>query len=256
MPAEYQDKLTRELKPQADKRLRETMRRLELQKQALDQFAIVTETDAEGRITYVNDQFCKISKYSREELMGKDHRDVVHSGYHSKEFWREMWETISGGKIWRADVKNRAKDGTTFWLDTTIVPLMGSDGKPEKYFALRIVVSDRKQMEEILRIANEQLGKQTGALKAQRQAALNIAQDLKEAKDKAEQLSRLKDEFVANVSHEFRTPLTAIQEAASLIRDGILGSINKDQCEFLSIINESVDRLAALINNMLDLPKI
>ena len=139
----------------AEEALQNVVQQLEAQKKALDQFAIVAETDPEGRITYVNDQFCKIAKYSSEELLGKDHRDVVNSGYHPKEFWKEMWGTISQGKIWRGDVRNRAKDGEIYWVDTTIVPFMGQDGKPEKYLAIRAVITERKLAEEALRHSEE-----------------------------------------------------------------------------------------------------
>jgi len=142
---------------QAEEALRESMKQLAGQKQALDQFAIVAETDPQGRITYANDQFCTIAKYTREELIGKDHREVVNSGYHSKEFWKEMWATIGQGKIWRGDVRNRAKDGTIYWVDTTIVPFVGPDGKPEKYLAIRAVITERKWAEAEIAAKSKEL---------------------------------------------------------------------------------------------------
>ncbi len=121
---------------------------LEEMKKALDQIAIVAETDPQGRIIYVNDQFCQIAKYSREELLGKDDR-IINSGYHPKEFWRQMWATIGRGEVWRGDVCSRAKDGSIYWVDATIVPFMGPDGKPEKYLTIRTVITERKQIDEL-----------------------------------------------------------------------------------------------------------
>ena len=120
---------------EAEEALRASLRRMADLKAALDESAIVATTDRDGRITYVNDKFCEISKYDMEEVVGQDHR-ILNSGYHTREYFENLWSTIARGDIWRGEIRNQARDGSHYWTDMTIVPFFDEAGEPDQYFAI------------------------------------------------------------------------------------------------------------------------
>lgn len=131
---------------QVNERLRYALKELEFQQKALDEHAIVSITDSLGRITYVNRKFCEISQYTPEALMGNDHR-ILNSGYHPQSFFRDMWRTLECGQVWHGEVRNRRKDGSFYWVESTIVPFMDKLDLPERFISIRTDITARKEME-------------------------------------------------------------------------------------------------------------
>jgi PAS domain S-box-containing protein len=192
----------------------ETATQLSDLKRALDHAAIVATTDVAGRITYVNDKFCEISGYSREELIGQDHR-IINSGLHPPEFIRDLWVTIANGRVWHGEIRNRAKDGHFYWVDTTIVPFLDDRGKPYQYIAIRADITPRKAAEERL---------------AQQAALARLGQ------------------MAAVVAHEVKNPLAGIKGAMQVLMsrrsaDDMETAVMRDVVARIDALNELIQDL-------------
>jgi PAS domain S-box-containing protein len=244
-------------------------------KHALDEAAIVAITDEKGCIIYVNEKFCQISKYKPEELLGKDHR-IINSGYHPKAFFKNLWETIRSGNVWKGEVKNNAKDGSFYWVDTTIVPFIDNETHlPYQYIAIRKDITYLKRIENELRVLNEGLEsrvkERTRELEASNQELTLALVQLRESE-------QTRETFVSALTHDLRTPLIAEQRVLGLLlaqkesipiqlgniaerliknNTGLLALVNKllemHQYEAgqVSIISSSAD-LYTLVQNCID----
>ncbi|MDQ2100963.1 MAG: ATP-binding protein [Tychonema bourrellyi B0820] len=191
-----------------EKSLQQTLKELADVKFALDQSSIVAITDRQGKITYVNDKFCEISQYSRAELLGQTHR-IINSGYHPREFFSEMWQTICSGKVWRGEFKNQAKDGTYYWVDTTIVPFLNQAGNPYQYVAIRNDITACKKNKESLQFLNEELEARVETRTADLENVLYNLQQAQTRLVQSEKMSSL-GQLVAGIAHEINNPVNFI----------------------------------------------
>ncbi len=207
--------------------LRDANAELKFQKIALDNHAIVSMTDTKGNITYANDKFCKISQYSRDELMGKNHR-IIKSSAHPGSFSKDMWHTTANGKVWQGEIKNRARDGSFYWVYSTIYPFLNKEGKPYKYISVRTDITAIKETESALKLA----------------------------KENADKANQAKSEFLANMSHELRTPMHSVLSYSGMgIKKLHKAPIDK-LGSYFERINTNGKRLMVLLDDLLDLAKL
>lgn len=209
-----------------EEELRNSIKEISDYKHALDQSSIVAITNQKGIITYANDNFCKISKYSKSELLGQDHR-IINSGYHSKEFIKELWVTIANGQVWKGELKNRAKDGTIYWVDTTIIPFLNEQRKPYQYVAIRSDITEWKLQELIknkvseLEIKNKEL-----------------------------------EQFTYIASHDLQEPLRTISNYIDVLREEYSGKLDAHASTYLNRINSATGRMQALVKGLLDYSRL
>jgi PAS domain S-box-containing protein len=222
----------------AAERQKATVRELNDLRAALDEHAIVAMTDAKGTIVYVNDKFCQISKYRREELLGQDHR-LINSGHHPKRFMRDLWQTIGRGAVWKGEIKNRTKDGSSYWVDTTIVPFLREDGKPHHYVAIRADVTERKLAEEKVLELNADLERRVAA----RTAELEAANSELEA-------------FSYSVSHDLRAPLRAVDGFSQAVLEDYGAQLPEKGRHYLQTIRQGAQRMGSLIDDLLTFSRL
>ena len=227
---------------------------------AVDKTAIVAITDARGNIVHVNSEFVRISGYSREELIGQNHR-LLSSGRHGKDFWSAMYQTVVRGEVWRGQVCNRAKDGHEYWVDTAICCTFDQDGKVHRFVAVRFDISKEKaheanllQHREELEWAAEEQSKLVEALETSKAELEQKNAQLEKAVAAAKAATRTKNEFLANMSHEIRTPMTAILGYADLLAEES-AAMSETNREYLGLIRRQGRHLLHLLNDILDLAK-
>jgi len=202
-------------------------------KAALDEHAIVSMTDVEGRITYVNDKFCATSKYSREELLGQKHR-IINSGYHPEAFFHGLWQAVTQGRVWHGEIKNKAKDGSFYWVDATIVPFLNDQGKPRQYVAIRTDITERKAAEEKIARLNTELEQRVVERTAQLQAANHELET-----------------FSYSVSHDLRAPLRHVLGFIDLLQKEAGPSLSEKSLGHMATISQATKRMGNLIDDLL-----
>lgn len=207
-------------------------------REALNEHAIVAITNAKGKITFVNEKFCAISKYSRAELIGQDHR-IINSGHHTKEFFRTLWDTITEGGVWHGEIKNRAKDGSYYWVDTTIVPFLDPEGKPRQYIAIRADISERKRIEQEVLELNVDLEKRV----AERTEELQIA-------------NKELESFSYSVSHDLRAPLRAVDGFSQAVIEDYGSQLPEEGQRYLKTIRSGAQKMGALIDDLLTFSRL
>lgn len=217
----------------AEEQTKATLEELDDLKSALDAYGIVTIADSQGRIIYANDRFCAISQYPRNVLLGQDHR-IISSGHHTKGFIQELWARIARGEVWQGEIKNRAKDGTFYWVDTTIVPSLDEQRRPSHYLAIHVDITERKRTEETLRRRNLDLERQLAERTAQWEAANGEL-----------------EAFSYSMGHDLRAPLRIADGFAQALATDFATQLPSEGRRYLQTIRSSTQRMGALINGLL-----
>lgn len=209
----------------------------------LSDHSIIAITDTEGTIVYVNRKFCEISKYSEDELLGQNHR-ILKSDEHSDEFFTNMWDTISSGKVWTGEIKNRAKDGSFYWLKSTIIPILDSEKNIKNYVAVRTDITKEKLTQERLLEMEQDLLKQNENL-------LDNIKSKSEELVKSERLATI-GTMASRIAHDLKNPLTVMQTYSDMLTPEILAKLEyRDKEKWLRLQNSILD-MNKIIEDVLD----
>lgn len=231
--------------------LRKLFRKLTDLKYALDKSAIVSITDSKGIITYVNEKFCEISKYSRKELLGQNH-NIINSHFHSSKFFKEMWRTIGTGNVWEGEIKNMAKDGSFYWMKSTIVPFMNEAGKPEYYLSIRVDITKTKFYEEKIKNINEKLKSNQKLLENRQKDLLQLTAQLKETGYELQKINNEKDKFLSIIAHDLRNPFHSLLSLFDLLENEYEFLEKDEQKEIIINANSSLKNAYKLVENLLN----
>lgn len=222
----------------SERQLAHSFREISDLKFALDQHAIVSITEPGGAITSVNEKFCQISGYSRAELLGQDHR-LINSGFHAREFMADLWSTLRAGRVWKGEIQNRARDGSFYWVDTTIVPFRDDHGGIRQYVAIHGDITRHKAAEEQIRRLNQDLERRVGERTAQLQEA-----------------NRELEAFSYSVSHDLRAPLRHILGFVQLLQEDAVGTLSEPNLKHLQTISQAAQRMGTLIDDLLAFSRV
>lgn len=212
-------KLTRHIEEQKEL-FENTSIELFQQLETLNAAAIVSVSDKYGNIIQINDLFCDISKYKREELIGKNH-SILKSGIHTDELYNDLWKTISSGNVWQGEICNKAKDGSYYWVYSTIAPFLNKNGVIEKYVSVRFDITKQKNQQEELKQANEEL-----------------------------------ETFSYSVSHDLKAPLRSLEGFSKILLENYKGKFDEDADRWLQFIVDNANRMGILIDDILNFAKV